>query len=100
MREEAAIISAEALIFVPCLQRCLPIDMRLRLFNALKATSIRQSRVWVCHECRARTTIRWQHSASLPSLTEKPYYVTSPIFYVNAGKKSLLDTLPIRLITV
>lgn len=59
--------------------------MRSRLFSTLEAASVRKARGWVCHECRARTKVRWQHSTSLPPQAKKPYYVTSPIFYVNAG---------------
>lgn len=38
--------------------------------------------------------VRWQHSATLPSKTAKPYYVTSPIFYVNAGTRARLHYCP------
>ena len=56
--------------------------MRSRLADALAARSVRLNSQWVCHDCRARTRVRWQHSASS---TEKPYYITTPIYYVNAG---------------
>src|SRR5271155_4573886 len=40
---------------------------------------------WVCTACRTRSAPRAAFSSSNRSL-EKPYYVTTPIFYVNAGK--------------
>jgi len=60
--------------------------MSSRLANFLLAKPLRHSGVWTRQQCSPQTRIRWQHSAPLPSNTEKPYYVTSPIFYVNAGE--------------
>ena len=66
--------------------------MRLQLVNALVAKPLQQTRAWVCPECFFQRTIRWRSSAqSKPTLKEKPYYVTSPIFYVNAGTASLIQ---------
>ena len=66
--------------------------MRLQLVNALVAKPLQQTRGWVCQECFLQRNIRWQSSAqSKPALKEKPYYVTSPIFYVNAGTASLIQ---------
>ena len=66
--------------------------MRLQLVNALVAKPLQQTRGWVCQECFLRRNIRWQSSAqNKPTLKEKPYYVTSPIFYVNAGTASLIQ---------
>ena len=63
--------------------------MRSRLANALVARPLRQSRGWVCKECFLQSKIRWQSSEQGASaLNLKPYYITSPIFYVNAGKVS------------
>lgn len=62
--------------------------MRSRLADALAARSVRPNRQWICRDCRARTRVRWQHSASS---TEKPYYITTPIYYVNAGNYDLDD---------
>ncbi|KAK0109590.1 methionyl-tRNA synthetase [Cadophora gregata] len=39
---------------------------------------------WVCRSCRAKTPSQAHFSTSRRSL-EKPYYVTTPIFYVNAA---------------
>lgn len=38
-----------------------------------------------CENRHAKQHTRWQHLAPLPSKSVKPYYVTSPIFYVNGG---------------
>ena len=57
--------------------------MRSRLANALAAVP-RQPRGWVCQECLIKPKIRWLSSAP----KDKPYYITSPIFYVNGGKAS------------
>ncbi len=62
--------------------------MRSRLADALAARSVRLNSQWICRDCRARTRVRWQHSASS---TEKPYYITTPIYYVNAGNYGLDD---------
>jgi methionyl-tRNA synthetase len=42
---------------------------------------------WVCKECRrnlSSTAVR-RSAASAASGQQKPFYVTTPIFYVNAG---------------
>ena len=66
--------------------------MRLQLVNALVAKPLQQTRGWVCQECFLQRNIRWRSSAQgRPTLKEKPYYVTSPIFYVNAGIASLIQ---------
>lgn len=38
---------------------------------------------WTCPRCRTPTA-RWNSSDSSPRAVAKPYYVTTPIFYVNA----------------
>ena len=43
---------------------------------------------WVCQSCRTNSQPRASFSGSRSSL-EKPYYITTPIFYVNAGKMVL-----------
>ena len=43
---------------------------------------------WICANCRSKGLRRWNHSLP-PTAQKKPYYVTSPIFYVNAGISSL-----------
>ena len=66
--------------------------MRLQLVNALVAKPLQQTRGWVCQECFLQRNVRWWSSArTKPTLTEKPYYVTTPIFYVNAGTASLMQ---------
>ena len=40
---------------------------------------------WVCKTCRTKTPVRLSSTSSDVSF-KKPYYITSPIFYVNAGK--------------
>lgn len=39
---------------------------------------------WVCSSCRARPIPKASYSVETKS--KKPFYVTTPIFYVNAGK--------------
>ncbi|KAI5461637.1 tRNA synthetase class I [Mariannaea sp. PMI_226] len=62
-------------------------------FQALRGLRQTQSRLsqraaWVCRGCqsyRAAGT-RWSSSSSSPTpAAEKPYYITTPIFYVNAA---------------
>ena len=66
--------------------------MRLQLVNALVAKPLQQTRGWVCQECFLQRNIRcWSSARTKPTLKEKPYYVTSPIFYVNAGTASLIQ---------
>lgn len=60
--------------------------MRSRLANTLVAKPLRQSRGWVCQECFLRSKVRWKSSAQRTAAIEnKPYYITSPIFYVNGA---------------
>ncbi|KAI1391469.1 methionyl-tRNA synthetase [Hypoxylon trugodes] len=42
---------------------------------------------WICHSCRTGQVRRklFSSSAALRDAKEKPYYVTTPIFYVNAS---------------
>lgn len=49
---------------------------------------------WVCPSCQPRRgrQWRWNSSESLPAKKGKPYYITTPIFYVNAGTWRNLDT--------
>ena len=62
-------------------------SMRSRLVNPLIAQPLRQSRGWVCQRCPLQSHFRWQSSVqSTTASNTKPYYITSPIFYVNAGK--------------
>lgn len=39
---------------------------------------------WVCKSCRTNLAVRPRYSSTKTPL-EKPYYITTPIFYVNAG---------------
>jgi methionyl-tRNA synthetase len=41
---------------------------------------------WVCKSCRLKNTSRARFASS-DSSCGKPYYITTPIFYVNAGKE-------------
>lgn len=49
---------------------------------------------WMCQSCRISSTRRWSTPESVPAPRskllavekEKPYYITTPIFYVNAGR--------------
>ena len=66
--------------------------MKLQLVNALAAKPLQQTRGWVCQECFLERNIRrWSSARTKPTLKEKPYYVTSPIFYVNAGIALLIQ---------
>ncbi|POR38103.1 Putative methionine--tRNA ligase, mitochondrial [Tolypocladium paradoxum] len=42
---------------------------------------------WVCPSCQPRHVrqCRWSSSDGSPKSTDKPYYITTPIFYVNAA---------------
>ncbi|KAL9128970.1 MAG: hypothetical protein Q9217_002445 [Psora testacea] len=53
--------------------------MKSRLLKVLFTSSTAPGAGWVCRQCR------WQHAVKAPAFPEKPYYVTSPIFYVNAA---------------
>ena len=63
--------------------------MRSRIINALVAQSSRQPRGWVYWRCSLHSQSRWQSSVrKTTGLDTKPYYITTPIFYVNAGNVS------------
>lgn len=46
---------------------------------------------WICKSCRSNAQPRVSFSSSGRSF-EKPYYVTTPIFYVNAGNSTSLTS--------
>ncbi|KAI0428488.1 tRNA synthetases class I (M)-domain-containing protein [Xylaria sp. FL1042] len=52
-----------------------------RRLSALRSVSIRRNG-WVCKSCRAHGAARMRFNSTT---TSKPYYVTTPIFYVNAS---------------
>ena len=64
--------------------------MRSRLFKSGVATPYKQfSRLphpnpWICASCKFRA-VRSRTYSTEQSTSEKPYYITTPIFYVNAG---------------
>lgn len=41
---------------------------------------------WQCRNCRSRLNVGRWYSTPVLSRPEKPYYITTPIFYVNAGE--------------
>jgi hypothetical protein len=65
-------------------------DMNPRNFSTLLRGHIRPrsgpnwQRYWICKTCRTNSLPRLSFSSSQRPL-DKPYYVTTPIFYVNAG---------------
>jgi methionyl-tRNA synthetase len=49
-------------------------------------SALTRPRGWVCHSCRGNFAVASRRfSSQAPSTSDKPYYVTTPIFYVNAG---------------
>lgn len=46
-------------------------------------SSLQRSRPWICTSCQARSNRN--RAISTQPAPEKPYYVTTPIFYVNAA---------------
>src|SRR2546430_1989181 len=52
-----------------------------RSLNTLLAST------WTCASCRRQSDIRRGFAGDMK---EKPYYVTTPIFYVNAGMMSFI----------
>jgi len=68
--------------------------MRARVFPVLGASTPLQSLIarrwrpqWICHNCQQRQPQYRRLATSTPTPAEqaKPYYVTTPIFYVNAA---------------
>ena len=62
--------------------------MRSRFSNTLSYIRKVSDYHWTCTSCRLKRIkqVQWRTYVSVsPSKLEKPYYVTSPIFYVNAG---------------
>ena len=68
------------------------ISMHPRILPSLLRGPLRARRTtqltnnWVCQSCRAEALPQARFSSSDRS-PKKPYYITTPIFYVNAGKK-------------
>ncbi|KAJ4302192.1 methionyl-tRNA synthetase [Collariella sp. IMI 366227] len=49
-------------------------------------STLARPRGWVCHSCRPNFTVASRRfSSQPPPPADKPYYVTTPIFYVNAA---------------
>ncbi|KAK4238700.1 hypothetical protein C8A03DRAFT_43561 [Achaetomium macrosporum] len=49
-------------------------------------SALTRSRSWVCSSCRSNLAVASQRfSSGLSPATGKPYYITTPIFYVNAA---------------
>lgn len=70
-------------------------EMRYRLPSIIRATRHRlgayvaPSKVnWAYSLYLSQTKRKW-HSSNEAAVKEKPYYITSPIFYVNAGLLSV-----------
>ncbi|KAK5123895.1 hypothetical protein LTR85_002091 [Meristemomyces frigidus] len=70
--------------------------MRARVSAPLQALTPLQSLIarrwrpqWICQSCQHRSQRQWQRRSLATSSTqakgEKPYYITTPIFYVNAA---------------
>ncbi|KAK4229834.1 tRNA synthetases class I (M)-domain-containing protein [Podospora fimiseda] len=55
-----------------------------RRLPRLQSALIRQGS-WVCNSCRSRSILPVRRLATYTSNPDKPYYVTTPIFYVNAA---------------
>ncbi|GLI73057.1 methionyl-tRNA synthetase [Penicillium ochrochloron] len=63
-------------------------------FRSLSRASqfITARRPWTCSSCRNGVPKRFQRGvATTPEVPKKPYYVTTPIFYVNAAKAANLS---------
>jgi hypothetical protein len=61
-------------------------SMRLNSYSSFALSLLRRSREakWICSSCQRKfTATTARRSQSIPK--SKPFYVTSPIFYVNAG---------------
>src|ERR1700679_924863 len=72
------------------------------LFPTLRAPSgpraqLQLGKGWVCHSCRTNSQPRVSFSSSRRSL-EKPYYITTPIFYVNAGMLALIALVHVLMV--
>ncbi|KAF2499288.1 methionyl-tRNA synthetase-like protein [Lophium mytilinum] len=55
-----------------------------RAFNPRSLASVSRLAPWTCASCKIRATTARPYSAQT-QVAEKPYYITSPIFYVNAA---------------
>ncbi|KAL8739719.1 MAG: hypothetical protein Q9190_007504 [Brigantiaea leucoxantha] len=59
--------------------------MRNRLLTPLRARNGQDFRPWICPSCHNLRLYRRTFSSTTSPKNTKPYYVTSPIFYVNAA---------------
>lgn len=64
--------------------------MRVTFVRSTVVGLLKHRQTWICGQCRSLGQRRWEHSIAKTIQTTdaakgKPYYVTSPIFYVNAG---------------
>lgn len=68
------------------------------LFRTSQLISSR--RPWTCTSCKHGWTIPRRGVATAPQKSKKPYYVTTPIFYVNAGEYSFQSHFQNKILTV
>lgn len=71
--------------------RAVPAALRVRL-KTVRPSLFRPN--WICAGCRSSAVSRRRYLTTAPSNTTKPYYVTTPIFYVNAGMCSASTRVP------
>lgn len=66
-------------------ERFLETDMLVSLSARARLVVRNAKPTWKTKQCISQSTVRGQVVAGARSAREKPYYVTSPIFYVNAA---------------
>lgn len=59
--------------------------MKSRAASGLIPVFPKVQQSWICQRCQWRRNNQRLFSQAPPAVADKPYYVTSPIFYVNAG---------------
>ncbi|EHA57079.1 methionyl-tRNA synthetase [Pyricularia oryzae 70-15] len=57
---------------------------RIRKLSRLPSALTRATTLWTCSSCRHQANSGWRRMASTEA-AKKPFYVTTPIFYVNAS---------------
>ncbi|KAK7521883.1 uncharacterized protein IWZ02DRAFT_131798 [Phyllosticta citriasiana] len=59
--------------------------MRTMFSSAARRAALNDRSAWVCNQCRLRSRLRRSFATAMAVSDEKKYFITTPIFYVNAA---------------
>lgn len=60
----------------------------MNAMRSLRWARLPRATPWTCGSCQARSSRTRQFATQQSTPDQKPYYITTPIFYVNAGPQA------------